>query len=380
MKGLVTGVALAMVVGGGTVSLIGGGDGTELVATFDDAQNLVAGHNVQLADVPVGRVSEVRLDGYKARVTVDIDEGIKIPRGTSAEIAVTSLLGENFVRLTPPAGKGLASGPYLEDGDIIRRTSQQPQFEQVVSQAGPLIEAIADNDVGTVVDAAATAFGGQGKRMNLLLNRSSHVLAMISAQRQELASSVDALARLGDDLAKGSSHLRDAPAELERTTDTLNRNKDKMLRAVRELTRMSRLLGDKVLEGRVVRIKTMIKKLDPVLLQLGGDRARFSKLISGLVEFVTKLPQATYDGQLLMFVQIAPMLPDGTKPLERLRKAGLPNLPDLPELPKLPEVPGLPDAPKPLDGWDDLLPGLGGSGSGSGSDSGSGSGSEEGGS
>src|SRR5690606_39115259 len=39
-----------------------------LTATFDDVQQLVAGHSVQMADITVGSVTKVELVGYKARV------------------------------------------------------------------------------------------------------------------------------------------------------------------------------------------------------------------------------------------------------------------------------------------------------------------------
>ncbi len=192
-----------------------------LTATFDDAQNLVTGHSVQLSDVKVGTVTGVRLVRYRAKVTMSIEDGARIPRGTSAQIAVTSLLGENFVRLIPPPGADLARGPFLANGAEITHTGEQPQFEQVVDRAGPLIEAVAKGDAATIVDAGATALNGTGPRLNAALAKSGALVELFGRQRQELGVAVDRLAALGRSLAGGRDTLAAAPGELARTTRLL---------------------------------------------------------------------------------------------------------------------------------------------------------------
>jgi phospholipid/cholesterol/gamma-HCH transport system substrate-binding protein len=283
-----------------------------LTATFDDAQNLVTGHSVQLADVKVGTVMSVKLMGYRARVTMSIKNGVQIPQGTSAEIATTSLLGENFVRLTVPKGADLSKGPFLADGAQITKTSMQPQFEQVVEKAGPIINALAGNDVATIVDAGATALGGKGEQLNSMVAKSGKLVAIFAQQRRELGEAVDQLAKLGRSLETGKDELGQAPEKLEQTTRMLVKNKDKVLRTIRELTRMARLLNDKVFEGRVLRLKRMLQQLDPVLQTFGDSRAELTRLLTTLVTFEQKVPRAIYDGTLLLYPVLRLVLPGGT--------------------------------------------------------------------
>lgn len=306
-------VALIGVLAGCSIRTAGAPKGDRsLTATFDDAQNLVTGHSVQLSDVKVGTVTSVRLVGYRAKVTMSIRDGINIPQGTAAEIAVTSLLGENFVRLTPPKGADLVKGPFLADGAQITQTSMQPQFEQVVEQAGPLIDALANNDVATVVDAGATALGGKGEQLNSMVAKSSNLLAVFAEQRRELGVAVDRLAKLGRSLEGGKDEFSEAPERLEKTTRLLVQNKDKVLHAIRELTRLARLLNDKVFEGRVLQLKRTLLELDPVLQTLGDNGARLTRLLAGVVAFEQKVPRATYDGHLLLYPILRLVLPGGT--------------------------------------------------------------------
>ncbi|GAA4080445.1 MlaD family protein [Actinomadura miaoliensis] len=288
--------------------------GLTLTATFDDVQGLVTGHSVQMSDVKVGTVTGVRLDkrAFRTTVTMSIRDEYRIPRGTRAEIKVTSLLGENYVDLVLPPGGRTDRGPFLADGAAISDTSVQPSFEQVVGQAGPLLKALASDDVAAVVNAGATALDGNGGKLNTVVAKSGDLLATFARQRAELGRSVDRLARLGRSLAKGSDELERTPAELEKTTRLLNDNKEEILTTVRRLTHLAVQLNDKVLEGRIQKLRKLLRDLDPVLATLAGNRRRLTDLVNGLVTFTQKLPLATYDGQLLIYPLVRVVWPDGT--------------------------------------------------------------------
>ncbi|GLZ13069.1 hypothetical protein Acsp04_33040 [Actinomadura sp. NBRC 104425] len=288
--------------------------GLTLTATFDDVQGLVTGHSVQMSDVKVGTVTGVRLNKrtFTTTVTMSIKDGYRIPRGTRAEIKVTSLLGENYVDLVLPPGGRTDRGPFLADGAEIADTSVQPSFEQVVGQAGPLLKALASNDVAAVVNAGATALDGNGGKLNTIVAKSGDLLATFARQRAELGRSVDRLARLGRSLAEGGDELARTPAELEKTTRLLNDNKEEILTTVRRLTELAVQLDDKVLEGRIQRFRDLLRDLDPVLATLAANRQRLTDLVDGLVTFTQKLPLATYDGQLLIYPLLKIVWPDGT--------------------------------------------------------------------
>ncbi|KAB2374384.1 MCE family protein [Actinomadura montaniterrae] len=298
-----------------------------LTAEFSDVQGLVAGHSVKMSDITIGSVTKVQLDGYRAKATLSIKDGVKIPQGTRAEIKVTSLLGENYVDLQMPPGASMDRGPFLANHAAITQTSVQPAFEQVVGQAGPLVQALAGNDVATVVNAGATALDGNGTRLNTSIAKATTLLKMVADQREQLGESVDHLAKLGRSLAAGDDALNQAPVEIERTTRLLDQDKRKILGTVAKLTEAARQLNDKVLEGRVARFRKLLDDLDPVLAQLGNNRTRLTNLVNGLETFTTKLPKASYDGQLLLYPLLNIVWPDGSpvlggdKPAKKTGKA-----------------------------------------------------------
>jgi phospholipid/cholesterol/gamma-HCH transport system substrate-binding protein len=86
-------------------------------AEFADAGGLTPGSQVQLAGVKVGSVDEIKLlSPTLARLTLTVDESVKIPNGSTATIPTSLIgLGDKAVAIIPPAKP---SG-YLVAGDTI---------------------------------------------------------------------------------------------------------------------------------------------------------------------------------------------------------------------------------------------------------------------
>jgi phospholipid/cholesterol/gamma-HCH transport system substrate-binding protein len=110
-------------------SASGGGGQRTATAVFSDVGDLSSGAQVQLADVPVGSVQSIALDGNKAKVTLAFDNNVRIPADVSAAINRTTILGDQFVQLNVPktqTGAAAATAPQLADGATIAHTSLVP--------------------------------------------------------------------------------------------------------------------------------------------------------------------------------------------------------------------------------------------------------------
>ncbi|WP_420456432.1 MlaD family protein [Rubrivirga sp.] len=114
------------------------GAGYEVVAVFDDAQGLAPGAIVQLNGVRVGDVRSVEL-GPGARqvfVTMAIDGGVEVPRGSTIQTAGLSALGEVRVEITPPVGAD--AGRPLVAGDTLRALSTPDIFDLIAGESNSL--------------------------------------------------------------------------------------------------------------------------------------------------------------------------------------------------------------------------------------------------
>ena len=110
---------------------IGKVSGYKVIARFDRVDGLKSGADVRMSGIRVGQISDLRLeaDTYFAVVEMEIDEAIKLPDDSSAEIVSESLLGGRFLALTPGA-----SEEYLGVGGEIRYTQSPVSLEQLIGK------------------------------------------------------------------------------------------------------------------------------------------------------------------------------------------------------------------------------------------------------
>jgi phospholipid/cholesterol/gamma-HCH transport system substrate-binding protein len=100
--------------------------GYDLVVYFDNAGGLDPKTPVQIAGVEVGKVKNIKLEGYKAKVTLLIREGIKIPADSKVVVKAQGALGDKYIELKP----GVDS-KFLARGETIKDVITTPDFDQI---------------------------------------------------------------------------------------------------------------------------------------------------------------------------------------------------------------------------------------------------------
>jgi len=99
-----------------------------LFAHFDDIGGLTDRSPVRLAGVTVGRVTRIELDDdLRARVTLEVDEGVPLSTDSSAAIRTSGLLGDQFVALEPGAEE-----EDLRDGESFSFTESAINLDKLV--------------------------------------------------------------------------------------------------------------------------------------------------------------------------------------------------------------------------------------------------------
>jgi phospholipid/cholesterol/gamma-HCH transport system substrate-binding protein len=107
-----------------------GPGGLELHASFEEVGGLRARAPVAIAGVKVGQVSRIELDPeLRARVTLDLDPGLRLPVDTSARIVTSGLLGDQFITLEPGAEEDM-----LESGGEIDFTESAVSLESLIAK------------------------------------------------------------------------------------------------------------------------------------------------------------------------------------------------------------------------------------------------------
>lgn len=100
-------------------------------AKFDNIGGLKPRAPVRSAGVNIGRVKRIALDPktYQGVVTLEIDEGVRFPKDSSAKILTAGLLGDQYIGLEPGADE-----KELVAGDVIRQTQSAVVLENLIGQ------------------------------------------------------------------------------------------------------------------------------------------------------------------------------------------------------------------------------------------------------
>lgn len=221
--------------------LIGGGE--TYYANFSEIGGLKAADEVRIAGVRVGKVQETVLDGDKVRVEFQIDRGVEFGPQTGAAIKVKTLLGSNFLALTPSG-----SGQMEEEATIPLTRTESPYdivqaFEGLATRAEQIDVDQLKEDVDTLAEVGANTpeeFQGTLRGLSALsanvakrdaelntLLRNLEVVSGVIADRDEdlvrLMEDADVLFQALVQRRESISRLLDATSSLSTELTTLVR-------------------------------------------------------------------------------------------------------------------------------------------------------------
>ena len=296
--------ALVLALTGCSVS--GGGSERTATAVFTDVGDLANGAEVQLADVPVGSVRSIALDGDKAKVTLAFDSGVRIPADVSAAINRTTILGDQFVQLTVPkkeTGAAAAAAPQLADGARITRTSLVPDVEQFVAAGSQVFGAISTTELEQIIQAGGEGFTGQEASLKAFLADLTTVANGYAQHTSDITQAVDGLNSLTASLAPSSGATATALSNLSQTVAILAKNSSQFETLLQSLDDLSSQ-GRSILENYYPQIVTQLQTLQAVSGQLAQHQADLAGLLSEIPVADAALPQAVQNGYVQLYENI----------------------------------------------------------------------------
>ncbi len=98
-------------------------------ARFENVSGLKEGATVEIAGVPVGKVSKMHLTDYEALVVLLIDPDVKVQDDAIASIRTQGIIGDKYIKITP----GGAEGYINPEGEILE-TESSIELEELVSK------------------------------------------------------------------------------------------------------------------------------------------------------------------------------------------------------------------------------------------------------
>lgn len=212
------------------------------VADFAQGGGIRPGDKVRVAGIDKGEVSETSLETNHVRITMKVDSDVDVTSNGSAEIKLSTLLGQRYIDVS--LGDSTDPAP---DG-VIKQTRVPYDLQQTIEKGTPILEGIDDDDFAQSIRALNKQLAGapaitkptvdslarmseiitdRKDQINQLIkdtgsvtdivNDSSAQLAIIVGQGQQLAGKIVArealVTRLLDGIAAVTEQARALAAE-----------------------------------------------------------------------------------------------------------------------------------------------------------------------
>ncbi|MFJ6519951.1 MCE family protein [Streptomyces filamentosus] len=223
-----------------------------VTAEIADVLSLVPQSAVKVDDVAVGRVTAIDLEPgtWTARVTLAINGDVRLPADTGARVEQSSLLGEKYVQLVPPAPAGPAvrqaaarrdTGAPLADGAVIpqARTSRDTEVEEVFGALSLLLNGGGVNQLKTITRELDAALGGREPEVRSMLKRVDTLVTDLDAHRGDITRALDGLNRLSATLAGRKKDVDTILTDLSPGLKTLEDQRGSLITMLRALDTLS---------------------------------------------------------------------------------------------------------------------------------------------
>ena len=312
-------------------------------AVFANALNLPEQAPVKLDGDTVGEVTSIKVDDFRARVQLRLQESVVLTRGTRAGIRLTSAMGEAFVELVPPA----APGPRLRPGDVIgiHATRTAPDTTDLLSALSVAVTGGSFADLQVIVNELRTALDGNTDEVRRLLAQLDRMVSDLRRRTQTIDQVIDRMDRLAASLADDSEAIANAVDEITPAVRALARQRESVMALLREVTALSQA-SRRVITSTKDEITSQLEAVGPILDSVIRNQDSLVPMLTGVRAFARRLDHAT-PGDFANF-QLTTLLDvtvNGGAPLVDLENGQPPEL-DPPEYSHPPKLPG------PLDSGD----------------------------
>jgi len=186
------------------------------------------GSDVSYRGVRIGSVSGVQLRPDSVLVTLDIDEGHKVPVDSIAHVTDLSPVGEQYVDFVSKTGHG----PYLHNGSVVptSRTTTPLQTATVLFDLEQWINSINPKDLGVLSREFAAAFAGAGPQLREILTAGESIVNTLDDTRDAVLSALHSssillqtAAKHADDFALFTRSVLQISQTLKASTPTIEK-------------------------------------------------------------------------------------------------------------------------------------------------------------
>lgn len=259
------------------------GDTRAHTAVFTDATGVVAGSDVRISGVRVGKVTGVRVDDTgdgraAARVGFDIDAGQRVPADARIAIRYADLLGARYLSILP--GERGAGGPELADGGQIPLARTEPALDltAMLGRFKPLFDALEPAEINQFAGEIVAVFQGEAGTVRSLLARTVAVTENLAAKDAVLGSVLTNLQSIVDFSLTHREDFNALLAGLAQLTKGLAEDRQQIVDALDATSGLASSLADLV-EELGPDLETAVVSADGASRTLVNNQAQLTSIL-----------------------------------------------------------------------------------------------------
>lgn len=259
---------------------------------FSNVLDLVPQSTVKVNDVEVGKVDSVELskasdnsgdqslNGWTAKVKIEVNSNVHLPSNARAEILITSLLGEKYVALEQPLDKP-ASTP-LKDGSqiLITHTGSAPEVEDVLGALSLLLNGGGLQQIRVITTELNKALSGNESAVRDLLGQMNTFIGTLDNQKDVIFTALDSVDRLTKTLNANKRIIEETLATMPQALEILKNERTKFVTLLTSLSHLGSV-ATRVITATQQDLTASLKSLAPALEQLtasGSDLPQALKI------------------------------------------------------------------------------------------------------
>lgn len=286
-----------------------GGSVYHVKAVFDDVQDLVPMSAVRVNDVAVGDVTDITTTTdngtIKALVTMRIKKSVRLPANTVATLEQTTLLGEKYVSLGPPAGEAptgtLADGARIGDD----ATGNLPDVEELFGVLSAVLNGGDLQDIETINLEISKALGGREQAIRSALTQVDKFVADLDGQRQQIVRALVQLDRFSAALRKQNGDIANALDNLGPGLKVLADERAQFTQLLTDLSKFGQVATRIITASREETIAGL-RDLKPILGHLQAAGTNLPRSLELLITFpfprdIAHAVPGDYNGLYLTF-------------------------------------------------------------------------------
>jgi virulence factor Mce-like protein len=200
------------VIAGGAIVVLTGDPSSTYTITADVAQapSLFEKGRVMVRGVRVGTITDVEPRQDAVRLTMAIDENVKLPKDAQLSVVPITVIADRYVQVIPP----YTSGATMDDGDHIalEDTTIPAELDDVLEQLQGLLAALEPRaghrgPLAKLVDSLDVALAGRSEELGGTIEGGAAVLGNLAANEAQLTGLISNLDKVFIALADRSSEI-----------------------------------------------------------------------------------------------------------------------------------------------------------------------------